>query len=397
MIYSRLILLLILSVSCYANNVPVFLWGDLAKKFQEGNPFNTITTPEFKTIVNQELTDGQLLVTFVEETLSIEDLSRKNEDGETAFPYLQEHIKRSLYFPSVQNPMEALNELASGEKAKHLKLTENGLSAGIENIEGGELIIKLEDGSEGESRFDLLQRHNDFMEMTVNTLKKRFGAVVACYTAHYPSWTISAAHSRQRRQAEAAAGDYSFDGLRLYVAKFLMSNGSVVTNLGVPTAVSEFNATSMNTTLTFDTAKLTLNFHQEGGYWYFDTVMVSVTSPQPVTELLYPDSEIFALLDFSYRCKQNITFGGFNNTKSYSLMLDDMKIQPFFETTNTTIEFGDSFNCVGFFTAPIWAGLFVTFILLAITFYGIMMMMDIRTMDRFDDPKGKTITINAAE
>lgn len=76
----------------------------------------------------------------------------------------------------------------------------------------------------------------------------------------------------------------------------------------------------------------------------------------------------------------------------------NFQIQPFFEPkTNTTQAFGDSFNCIGFFSAPIWASLFVTFILLLITFYGIMMMLDIRTMDRFDDPKGKTITINTAE
>lgn len=46
---------------------------------------------------------------------------------------------------------------------------------------------------------------------------------------------------------------------------------------------------------------------------------------------------------------------------------------------------------------PIWSGLFITFLLVLILSFGISMMMNIKTMDRFDDPKGKTITISAAE
>lgn len=49
------------------------------------------------------------------------------------------------------------------------------------------------------------------------------------------------------------------------------------------------------------------------------------------------------------------------------------------------------------FSPAIWAGLFITFMLLIILSVGITFIMDIRTMDRFDDPKGKTITINAAD
>lgn len=58
-------------------------------------------------------------------------------------------------------------------------------------------------------------------------------------------------------------------------------------------------------------------------------------------------------------------------------------------------KFDDAYDCVGFTTVPIWSGLFVTLILLLILTFGITMMLDIRTMDRFDDPKGKTITVTA--
>lgn len=60
-------------------------------------------------------------------------------------------------------------------------------------------------------------------------------------------------------------------------------------------------------------------------------------------------------------------------------------------------KFGYYNDCVGFFTLPIWTGIIVTLILVAILTFGILMLMNIQTMDRFDDPKGKTITVNVME
>ena len=62
---------------------------------------------------------------------------------------------------------------------------------------------------------------------------------------------------------------------------------------------------------------------------------------------------------------------------------------------------GDSFgrpnDCDGFFTIPILSGLFAGLILILILVYGIAMISSITTMDRFDDPKGKSITVNVNE
>ena len=69
------------------------------------------------------------------------------------------------------------------------------------------------------------------------------------------------------------------------------------------------------------------------------------------------------------------------------------QVQPFIEERR----FGAAYDCVYFFTVPIWSGLFVCAILAIILTSGLLMIMDIKTMDRFDDPKGKTITINTSE
>lgn len=71
-----------------------------------------------------------------------------------------------------------------------------------------------------------------------------------------------------------------------------------------------------------------------------------------------------------------------------------LQVQPF-DVKNG--RFGLPWDCVGFFTAPIWMALFSIIILLIILAYGLWMILSINVMDRFDDSKGKTITINAQE
>ena len=75
------------------------------------------------------------------------------------------------------------------------------------------------------------------------------------------------------------------------------------------------------------------------------------------------------------------------------------QIQPFFDSDNSShAQFsGDVWDCVPFFTIPIWMGIISTVLLMIILFFGLTMITNITTMDRFDDPKGKTITINVNE
>jgi len=87
---------------------------------------------------------------------------------------------------------------------------------------------------------------------------------------------------------------------------------------------------------------------------------------------------------------------GKKDEERISLVFPKYQIQPFFEPTRE-VKFGVAVDCVEFFTSGIWCGIFVVFILLLIGAWGIIMIMDINTMDRFDDPKGKTITIAATE
>jgi V-type H+-transporting ATPase S1 subunit len=133
--------------------------------------------------------------------------------------------------------------------------------------------------------------------------------------------------------------------------------------------------------------EIVITFSNSTRYWYINSIATTYNRKKIDLKV---SKDYFAPFGFSYHC------GGFNLTNEHrdiSLLLPGFQIQPF--VPNAT--FGDAYNCVGFTSVPIWSGLFVTFILLLIITFGLTMMMDIKTMDRFDDPKGKTITISATE
>ncbi|CAG03849.1 unnamed protein product, partial [Tetraodon nigroviridis] len=68
-----------------------------------------------------------------------------------------------------------------------------------------------------------------------------------------------------------------------------------------------------------------------------------------------------------------------------------MQIQGFGLANGT--DFSYASDCAGFFTAGIWMGLLTSLILLLIFIYGLHMIMHLNTMDRFDDPKGPSISV----
>lgn len=122
---------------------------------------------------------------------------------------------------------------------------------------------------------------------------------------------------------------------------------------------------------------------KSSGYYNIETVYQEADKSMPLSSTL----DLSFPYNFSYHCSQNVGF--FNNTVSFQIA--DFQVQI------DAQKFGDAYDCVGFTSIPIWAGIFVTAILALIMIWGLTMIMDIRTMDRFDDPKGKTITISTME
>ena len=64
---------------------------------------------------------------------------------------------------------------------------------------------------------------------------------------------------------------------------------------------------------------------------------------------------------------------------------------------NNGTDFSYASDCAGFFTPGIWMGLLTGLLMLYIFVYGLHMIMQLNTMDRFDDPKGPSISVPQSE
>ncbi|XP_034029269.1 V-type proton ATPase subunit S1b isoform X2 [Thalassophryne amazonica] len=112
---------------------------------------------------------------------------------------------------------------------------------------------------------------------------------------------------------------------------------------------------------------------------------------------------IYAPSEYSFHCQSvtsfedallvpNTTTG---NSSMWKLNFVDFQIQGFGLANGT--DFSYASDCAGFFTPAIWMGLVTVLLMLLIFAYGMHMLMHLNTMDRFDDPKGPSISVPQSE
>ncbi|XP_069693062.1 V-type proton ATPase subunit S1-like [Periplaneta americana] len=401
-----LFLLLILFLSICISNVystefvPVFMWESSSEMNarKEVPALATISADEFKDIVMQKLQKKPVVVIFAEENLSVEDFSWQDEAGEGAFPNL-ENISRAsdgvTYLPFVHAPLRAFHHHLpmKGQDWYHLKLGPTG--APVDNVSANEtlLFVNLDDATSDEDRPELLKRHDAVISQVYKLLTEHHDDVLAVYTAHHSSWqsgeeTLTRRVRRLLSETDLEAAEekvYASNKTLLYAPTMTLTVNGASYVLENGTAESEdelalnFNVDGKNFTVAF-----LFENTKSVGYWSLQSV--SVTTPDAVVE--FSSMNVYAPLEFSYHCGQEI-FTSETNTLTFS----DFQVQPFTGEKS----FGSAYDCVYFFTVPIWSGLFVCTLFSLIMAFGLCMIMDIKTMDRFDDPKGKTITINTSE
>ncbi|KAH8247143.1 hypothetical protein KR032_011122 [Drosophila birchii] len=95
-----------------------------------------------------------------------------------------------------------------------------------------------------------------------------------------------------------------------------------------------------------------------------------------------------APIGFSYRCSATNTsfINPVRNETIQSLQLSDFQVEPWL---NGRTKFGEVYDCVGFVSAPILAGLFVVTLLLGILGLGISAMLSMHTPNRFESTRSK--------
>ncbi|KAK2705324.1 V-type proton ATPase subunit S1-like [Artemia franciscana] len=143
---------------------------------------------------------------------------------------------------------------------------------------------------------------------------------------------------------------------------------------------------------------LVMSFSESMGYWKMSKGMISVKGTANGTQIDNTDvaihgQKIEAPRRFSYHCSRVLSYKPVNDT-NLVLLIKGIQVQPF-EITDD--RFGRSYDCQGFFSIALLTAIFLAILIGALLGWGISMLMSVNAPDRFDDPKGKPLVVNALE
>ncbi|XP_017274599.1 V-type proton ATPase subunit S1b [Kryptolebias marmoratus] len=136
-------------------------------------------------------------------------------------------------------------------------------------------------------------------------------------------------------------------------------------------------------------------------YWFtLDSVQLQANG---LTRSFIGRNSIYAPAEYSFHCQSVSSFQdallipNITNQEQENDRLNfiDFQIQGFGLANGTNFSYAS--DCAGFFTAGIWMGLLSSLLMLLILVYGLHMIMQLNTMDRFDDPKGPSISVPQSE
>ncbi|XP_053329113.1 V-type proton ATPase subunit S1 [Spea bombifrons] len=153
-------------------------------------------------------------------------------------------------------------------------------------------------------------------------------------------------------------------------------------------------------TLTFQLASL---WYPVSARFWFTLTRVDIDYDNQNATFLAP--QVNAPSNYSFHCQyvsSYSVYGGLlvsNTSKAspsskWQLHVADFQIQAF---NVTGVKFSYASDCAGFFSPGIWMGLLTTLLFVFILTYGLHMVMSLKTMDRFDDPKGPSISVPQTE
>ncbi|XP_061430077.1 LOW QUALITY PROTEIN: V-type proton ATPase subunit S1 [Lethenteron reissneri] len=362
----------------------------------------------------------------------------------------------SLVLPSVDwrsagnLPAFLRDRLAAGRSVRELRL---GRSPSQEPIldptRPNLLLVNLPRTSSPDvsSPKEALERNDEIIREVTEQLNKSGFPFTAIYTASRPSRVIreiyqaAAGTGRKLMQAESSASsapstaavgvglyppvtfrNKTSDCIFMWASRVMLRIGQVSYDATEATfseqvdtsasSCSPDNATlslqfSKSRTPTLPVQRLTIRFSMSNRLypvsaerWFtLDKVAVAyANSSAGAAGAEFNVSSVYAPAIYSYRCQVVSTSPDSGArlvpvspiSAHVHVSLKDFQIQAFNVRDG---KFAYASDCASFFTPAVWMGLVVGFILLLVLTYGVHMVLQLKTMDRFDDPKGPTISV----
>ncbi|XP_045164374.2 V-type proton ATPase subunit S1-like [Mercenaria mercenaria] len=441
---SKIILALFIAFGAsQATKTPVLIWSpnrplsDLPQSYAGETVKDEVFTEKY---LQPLLTSdpSQSVVVFLQDKLSVEDFTNHadvynpNSDG-GAFKNVKSAMddQFSVHLPAVISPKATIESLSKSFSGSVIKVDnpEDFANLKLEDGKGYLIIVSLEP-IHSQEEFGSFKRNDEAIGKCLHHMNKRSIKYSAIYTAESSSKVVSEeAHSGRHL---LAAADKTGNGTYVNsqgVKVFLKSVSVYITpkpkdpNTKAVTFSTEYqfdDDKDLNFEKMNESVKLTFTMKGNG-----TATLEMLISPTQLYEFMSMngtfsykgdgdsdndvdnmpiDYKIQATRGFCFHCTQlraarDYTRKDFNGTSSVSVVLNGFQIEAFNPYNNTSDQqfTNDVWDCVEFFTIPIWMGIITTLLLLTILFYGITMISNITTMDRFDDPKGKTITVTVNE
>ncbi|XP_055374453.1 V-type proton ATPase subunit S1 [Condylostylus longicornis] len=374
---NKLFLLMCVCGFVCSQNTPVFIWGSSSVPFKPA--LKTLSSNDFGDIISEKL-DDSMVVLFLENNLQTADFSQcKLESGDTCFSNLKT-FRTKTFYADVVKPIETIKSLTTDDKIENLDISEDNKFSNIKYEPGKILIIQLNENNE--DRFQDLIKHDSIMAEIYNLLSEQ-GKVIAIYTSMETNEPLLKNRIKRQAKAEASkkfSGKADDVGILLYFGEIIFNKETLdITEMTLNKESS--SKSDIDVTLKSNKGDIKFVVTESGGYWNVNEISLG-------TDNFLADVE--SQINFSYFCGNLTLYSG-----DKAIIFSNLQLQAFYKEEPT--KFGDPWHCVGFISGGIISGLFVALMFIIILSIGITWLMDIRTMDRFDDPKGKTITINATD
>lgn len=195
---------------------------------------------------------------------------------------------------------------------------------------------------------------------------------------------------------------YSSKDDLIYSSKpLLFKNGTTEIRLGnafLVTANVRKNARIVKANVDLgNNSKMSLSFtfaQFTNGYWrllYIEIEFHNATTNIERYNVSIKRPDIMAPARFSYHCSATLAFR--DQLNNVELQMYDMQMQ----IATKARRFNDAYDCVTFTTTPIWSGLFVTMILGVGLIIGLSAIINIKTMDKFDNNTTRQLNITVFE
>ncbi|XP_022114480.2 uncharacterized protein LOC110992823 [Pieris rapae] len=401
----KLLTLLVISViKVNANTVPVFLLdyeSVLPHVVVEPNPFNKVDTSSFFDIIHEAIRNSKVVIMFVEEKFSTEDISIKDEFG-SPFQYLKQGLtdKKIKYIPKVIEPYKLLKQVFQHQKNSVYYVSSTSNKIQIRNGRQKHFYIYFKD-SANDTRVNTLRRHDMVMQEIYFVIRRiASGPVVGFYTGKMNPVVIRKINILPPRVAprkQVLGVTVTSTGALFRLFGVYSTVGSRRSSFSQSPLVTEerWARRQLNIRMAYTDFELEFTFSSKPEGWIAENVALLEWGE----EVGHTKLGVAVPWEHSYICGEPLTI--VNTRDGSAVIISQYQLQSFQSDVflrnssggNNTHCFGPAIHCGPYFNSRILSGLMVSFLCLGILTYGILILYNCNSNDRYDDAQGKPLVI----